>query len=192
MVSWPAAASIATSISRSNRRGFFVRIDPFAAALALSLLADPAGAATCTNPAALGTARVLQLDPAQYRRVGTVQYPRTLPLAPGEVVLTFDDGPLPSTTGRVLDALAAECVRATFFVVGQMAHANPDWVQRVFDDGHTIATHTQSHRAMFSNLPFETAVSEKKRDRRRVGRARAGPLGRAVLPLPRAAQLAPH
>ncbi len=53
--------------------------------------------------------------------VGLKTYPRTLPLADHEVVLTFDDGPLPATTGKLLDALKAQCVRATFFMVGRMA-----------------------------------------------------------------------
>ena len=58
-----------------------------------------ANAAECPgNPYALGTSRVLTIDPAQFPRLGTVQYPETLPLEDKEVVLTFDDGPLPPYT----------------------------------------------------------------------------------------------
>jgi peptidoglycan/xylan/chitin deacetylase (PgdA/CDA1 family) len=93
----------------------------------------------------LGTSRVLIVDPAEHKRVGTLQYAETLPLADREVVLTFDDGPLGSYTARILDALAAECVRATFFMVGRMAKADPQLVQRVAREGHTTASHTQNH-----------------------------------------------
>src|SRR5262249_29254644 len=47
------------------------------------------------HPGALGTSRMLALDPAQYPRVGHMQYPATVPLNDKEVVLTFDDGPVP-------------------------------------------------------------------------------------------------
>lgn len=63
-----------------------------------------------------------------------------------EVILTFDDGPKSSTTRRVLSALSAECTKATFFVVGQMARSNPGMLQQIARAGHTIAQHTQGHR----------------------------------------------
>jgi peptidoglycan/xylan/chitin deacetylase (PgdA/CDA1 family) len=78
--------------------------------------------------------------------------PRRLHAVPGnaaandhEVVLTFDDGPVPRYTSPVLETLASECVKATFFMVGQMARAYPGMVRRVYDEGHTIANHTQNH-----------------------------------------------
>ena len=80
--------------------------------------------------------------------VGLKSYPRTLPLADHEVVLTFDDGPLPGTTGKLLDALKAQCVRATFFMVGRMAQASPALARRVADEGHTVAYHSFSHPLM--------------------------------------------
>ena len=108
--------------------------------------AVPVNAIACdVNPHALGTSRVLTVDPAEHKRVGTLQYAETLPLGDREVVLTFDDGPLGSYTARILDALAAECVRATFFMVGRMAKADPQLVQRVAHEGHTIGSHTQNH-----------------------------------------------
>ena len=94
---------------------------------------------------ALGTSRVLAVDPAVSPRVGRKQFPATLPLGPREVVLTFDDGPWPGTTPRVLDALQRECVRATFFVLGRNAVTYPDILRRELADGHTVAHHTWSH-----------------------------------------------
>src|SRR3954470_19713658 len=103
--------------------------------LGLTLFALPPSHATAVdcpgNPAALGTERVLAIDPAQTAPVGRKQFPQTLPLAPKEIVLTFDDGPLAGTTDRVLDALKRECVRATFFMLGRNAAAHPALAKRV-------------------------------------------------------------
>ena len=59
--------------------------------------------------------------------------------------ITFDDGPSPRT-GRLLDILAQKGVKATFFVVGSMAEANPSILRRIASEGHEIENHTYSHR----------------------------------------------
>ena len=122
--------------------------------LHLSLLGvTAANAAECPgNPYALGTSRVLTIDPAQYHRLGTVQYPETLPLEDKEVVLTFDDGPLPPYTNRVLEILAAECVKANYFLIGKMARGYPDLVKRIAAEGHTVGTHSQNHPLSFNHM----------------------------------------
>jgi peptidoglycan/xylan/chitin deacetylase (PgdA/CDA1 family) len=107
------------------------------------------------NPNALGTSRVLAVDPAQLARVGRMQYPDSLPLADKEVVLTFDDGPLPPYSNQILDILAAECVKATYFLVGEMARAYPAVVRRIYEQGHTIGTHSDTHPTRFGFLPIE-------------------------------------
>ena len=120
----------------------------FVAAGILTFLSfsSAASAGECAgNPDALGTSRVISLDPSELKQVGTIQYKQTLPLEDHEVVLTFDDGPIPPHTDKVLDALAAECVKATFFVVGEMATAHPAALQRAYREGHTIGTHTEHH-----------------------------------------------
>ena len=73
----------------------------------------------CPRPDALGTARVMTVEASSTPRVGLKHFPQTLPLADKEVVLTFDDGPYPSTTTSVLNTLERECVRATFFLIGR-------------------------------------------------------------------------
>src|SRR5437667_9251928 len=78
-------------------------------------------AAECPRKEALGTSRVLMVDAATFPRVGRKSFPQTLPLEDHEVVLTFDDGPWPPTDAKVLAALAHECVRATFFLIGKSA-----------------------------------------------------------------------
>jgi peptidoglycan/xylan/chitin deacetylase (PgdA/CDA1 family) len=120
-----------------------------------------ANAAECPgNPNALGTSRVISVDPAEHARLGTMQYAETLPLADKEVVLTFDDGPLPPYSTRILDTLAAECVKATYFIVGHMARAYPDVLRRIYAEGHTIGTHSQNHPLIFDRMPIARIQSE--------------------------------
>ena len=118
-----------------------------AAAAALALAASTAQAEVpCPgNADALGTVRVLQVDAATPPRVGRKQFPQTLPLAPREVVLTFDDGPRDITTARVLDALAHECVHASFFLIGRNALVQVPLARRILNEGHTVAYHSFSH-----------------------------------------------
>ncbi|MGO9484820.1 MAG: polysaccharide deacetylase family protein [Rhodomicrobium sp.] len=119
------------------------------AALAFLAFISAARAEPCQgNPGALGTSRIIALDPSKHRRLGLMDYDETLPLQDHEVVLTFDDGPLPPSTPKILDELAAECVKAHFFIVGEMAKAYPSLVQREYSEGHTIGTHTEHHRYM--------------------------------------------
>jgi peptidoglycan-N-acetylglucosamine deacetylase len=112
------------------------------------------------NPNALGTSRILAVDPIEHARLGTMQYGQTLPLADREIVLTFDDGPLPPNSSHVLDILASECVKATFFIVGEMARAHPDLLRRIYANGHTIGTHSQGHPKVFNKLSVVRAQNE--------------------------------
>ncbi|MGD9671227.1 MAG: polysaccharide deacetylase family protein [Hyphomicrobiaceae bacterium] len=124
----------------------------FAASLitSVALLASPvvAGAAqaACDEKTALGVERVVEIDTKDGPRLGQVQYKDIDFLEPGEVVLTFDDGPSPQTTPAVLEALAAHCTKATFFMVGRMAVASPELVRKIDALGHTVASHTWSHK----------------------------------------------
>jgi len=131
-------------------------------------------AAECPNVNALGTSRVIVVDPVEHPRVGTAQYQDTLPLNDHEVVFTFDDGPLPPYTTRILDTLAANCVKATFFVVGRMADSSPDLVRRAYREGHTIGTHTESHPLNLASLPIEQTKREIENGIASVTRALAG------------------
>src|SRR6202165_824648 len=135
------------------------------ATLCLGLLAcvtaQTASAADCPgHPDALGTSRTLVVDPKEHPRIGTMQYAETLPLRDHEVVLTFDDGPLPHNSNQVLDILASQCVKATFFTIGRMAQAYPDAVRKLRDAGHSIGTHTQNHPLSMNRMPVERARQE--------------------------------
>jgi peptidoglycan-N-acetylglucosamine deacetylase len=66
------------------------------------------------------------------------------------VVLTFDDGPDPETTPRVLDALAAEEVKATFFVIAKKAEKNPEIIREILRRGHTVGLHSYAHDRLFA------------------------------------------
>ena len=67
------------------------------------------------------------------------------PARPSELALTFDDGPSPIWTPRLLDTLAAHNVRATFFLLGERARAAPDLVRRIAAAGHLVGNHSWSH-----------------------------------------------
>jgi peptidoglycan/xylan/chitin deacetylase (PgdA/CDA1 family) len=78
---------------------------------------------------------------------GSQLFGRTLiaPRRPGELALTFDDGPNAAWTPRLLDILAGYDVRATFFLVGSHAQAEPELVRRIVAAGHLIGNHSWSH-----------------------------------------------
>jgi peptidoglycan-N-acetylglucosamine deacetylase len=135
------------------------------AALGLGLFAcvaaHSASAADCPgHPDALGTSRTLVVDPRQHPRIGTMQYPETLPLRDHEVVLTFDDGPLPRNSNQVLDILASQCVKATFFEIGRMAKAYPEGVRKLAEAGHSIGTHSEDHPLTMNHMPIERVKQE--------------------------------
>jgi peptidoglycan/xylan/chitin deacetylase (PgdA/CDA1 family) len=135
------------------------------AVLCLGLLAcssvQAASAADCPgHPDALGTSRTLVVDPREHPRIGTMQYPETLPLEDHEVVLTFDDGPLPRNSNQILEILASQCIKATFFEIGQMARAYPEGVRKLRDAGHSIGTHSQNHPLTMNRMPIERARQE--------------------------------
>ncbi|MGB7125995.1 MAG: polysaccharide deacetylase family protein [Methylovirgula sp.] len=100
--------------------------------------------AACTADK-LGVARTLALSTKGGFAVGFKSYPQSLDLGDHELVLTFDDGPSPKTTPAVLAALAQQCVKATFFLIGRNAVAYPAIVRRELSEGHTIGNHTYSH-----------------------------------------------
>lgn len=98
------------------------------------------------GPDAIGVSRVVEIDASSGPRFGRLQYRENDFLQDGEVVLTFDDGPSRRHTPAVLEALDAHCTKATFFIVGRMAVSDPGMLQEVAMRGHTIGTHTWSHK----------------------------------------------
>ena len=95
----------------------------------------------------LGISRIVEIDASTGPHFGD-QYKDVPFLEDGEVVLTFDDGPMRRYTMPILDALDAQCTKATFFSVGRMAIADPAMLKEVAKRGHTIASHTWSHKKL--------------------------------------------
>jgi len=129
---------------------------PAPAAPAADAAKPDAKPASCEDT--LGVSRVAEVDTAGGVQFGD-QYPPTTLLQKGEVVLTFDDGPHPTYTKEILAALAAQCTKATFFNVGEMVKQFPDVAKQVQAEGHTIGTHTWSHRNL-GGLSLDGAKSQ--------------------------------
>jgi len=104
----------------------------------------PAAPAKCENPNALGVSRTVEIDTTGGPGFGFEHFKNHDFLRNNEVLLTFDDGPWP-TTPAVLKALADQCVRATFFIIGKHATYYPEILRQVAAGGHTIGTHTWGH-----------------------------------------------
>jgi peptidoglycan/xylan/chitin deacetylase (PgdA/CDA1 family) len=112
----------------------------------------------------LGTSRTIELGTAGGLAIGWKTYPETVKLADKEVVLTFDDGPQPGNTDKVLNALKAECVKATFFLIGRNALAHRSLVAREIAEGHSLGNHSWSHPSLtLRGLPEAAAIEEVQR-----------------------------
>ena len=111
--------------------------------------AAPAGSPRgCADPNTLGVTRVVEIDTTGGPGFGFEHFKQHDFLREGEVVITLDDGPWPTTTPAVLRALAAHCVKATFFAIGKHSLWHADILKAVAEQGHTIGTHTWSHVAL--------------------------------------------
>jgi peptidoglycan/xylan/chitin deacetylase (PgdA/CDA1 family) len=138
------------------------------AALLISTSWDGAGLATqtCADPAAaLGVSRIVEIDTSTGPIYGDMTRRAAEPtfLEPKEVVLTFDDGPVPWITTPILDTLDKFCTKATFFSVGEMALAYPATAKDIMARGHTLGTHTWSHPLNLRSLGVEKATGQIER-----------------------------
>ena len=102
--------------------------------------------APCQNPDALGVSRTVEIDTTDGPGFGLETFKQHDFLQPGEIVLTFDDGPWPHNTPAVLAALAANCTKALFFAIGEHSMWAPEILRQVAAAGHTIGSHTWSHK----------------------------------------------
>lgn len=125
----------------------------FSAAPVASQQVRPIAGACQPGPNALGVSRIVDIDASRGPRFGSVQYRDHDFLQEGEVVLTFDDGPHPAYTMPILEALDEHCTKATFFMVGRQALSFAKYAREVGRRGHTIGTHTWSHRNLGRSSP---------------------------------------
>jgi peptidoglycan/xylan/chitin deacetylase (PgdA/CDA1 family) len=131
-------------------------------AKAASPFAEPApltGRPCPGNPNAIGVSRVVEIDTTGGPGFGFEHFKNHDFLRPGEVVLTFDDGPWPKNTLAVVAALAAHCARAIFFPIGKHATYEPGILKQVAAAGHMIGSHTWGHVDL-SKKTTEEAIDE--------------------------------
>ena len=114
----------------------------------------------CANPDALGVSRVVVIDTTGGPGFGFLQYKQFDFLTDKEIVLTFDDGPWP-TTPAVLKALADECTKGLFFPVGKHTTYHPEILKQVFAAGHTVGSHTWSHAHLDGKKMTEPQMKEE-------------------------------
>ena len=119
---------------------------PAPAAAAAPAPVPVATKAKCDNPNALGVERVVQIDTTGGPGFGFEHFKAYDFLRDKEIVLTFDDGPWPGNTPAVLKALADQCTKALFFPIGKHAGWHPEILKQVAAAGHTIGSHTWSHK----------------------------------------------
>ena len=130
----------------------------------------------CPKAGTLGVSRTVEIDTTGGPGFGMEHYKAYDFLQDKEVVLTFDDGPQKYSTEAVLKALADECVKATFFSIGKMALGYPEIIREVSKAGHTVGTHTWSHKAIAKAKTFEEGRAEIERGISGVHRAIGGPI----------------
>jgi peptidoglycan/xylan/chitin deacetylase (PgdA/CDA1 family) len=121
--------------------------------------APAAPAAKCDNPDAIGMSRTVEIDTTGAPGFGFEHFKNHDFLKNGEVVLTFDDGPWPGNTEKVLKTLADNCAKATFFPIGKHATWSPQILKDVAAAGHSIGSHTWSHKNL-EKMPFDQAKEE--------------------------------
>ncbi len=126
------------------------------------------------NPNALGVARVVEIDTTGGPGFGFEHFREHDFLRPGEVVLTFDDGPWPQRTMAVANAMAAHCTKAIFFPIGKHATYEPGILKQVAAAGHAIGSHTWAHQDL-SKKSFEEAKDEIEKGISAVAMAVGGP-----------------
>ena len=125
----------------------------------------PAPSATaipaCDKPGGMGLTRIVEIDTTGGPGFGFEHFKQYDFLRDKEVVLTFDDGPWPGNTPAVLKALTDECLKATFFEIGEHATWHPEITKQVIAAGMTIGTHTWSHKDLARN-PYAKDIEQAK------------------------------
>lgn len=124
--------------------------------------AKPAAPA-CDKPGGMGISRTVQIDTTGGPAFGFEHFKQYDFLQEREVVLTFDDGPWPGNTPAVIKALTDQCLKATFFEIGEHATWHPEISKMVAEAGMTIGTHTWSHKDLARN-PYASNIELAKQE----------------------------
>ena len=117
----------------------------------------------CDKPGGMGLSRIVEIDTTGGPGFGFEHFKQYDFLRDNEVVLTFDDGPWPGNTAAVLKALTDQCLKATFFEIGQHVLWHPEITKQVVEAGMTIGTHTWSHKDLARN-PYAKDLDQAKQE----------------------------
>ena len=120
-------------------------------ALDRAVAAPSNGIPPCDKPGGMGLSRIVEIDTTGGPGFGFEHFKQYDFLRDKEVVLTFDDGPWPENTPAVLRALADNCIKATFFEIGEHATWHPEITKEVVAAGMTLGSHTWSHKDLARN-----------------------------------------
>jgi len=117
----------------------------------------------CDKPGGMGLSRIVEIDTTGGPGFGFEHFKQYDFLRDKEIVLTFDDGPWPENTPAVLKALADNCLKATFFEIGEHAMWHPEITKEVIAAGMTVGTHTWSHKDLARN-PYASDLDLAKQE----------------------------
>ena len=123
----------------------------------------PSGIAACDKPGGMGLSRIVEIDTTGGPGFGFEHFKQYDFLRDKEVVLTFDDGPWPENTMAVVKALTDNCLKATFFEIGEHATWHPEITKRVIAAGMTVGSHTWSHKDLAKN-PYASDLELAKQE----------------------------
>jgi peptidoglycan/xylan/chitin deacetylase (PgdA/CDA1 family) len=160
-------AQTADSASMRLAQSTSAQKPPAATPATASNTTQPLGAAAtnsipaCDKPGGMGLSRIVEIDTTGGPGFGFEHFKQYDFLRDKEIVLTFDDGPWPENTPAVLKALADNCLKATFFEIGEHATWHPELTKRVIEAGMTVGTHTWSHKDLARN-PYASDIELAK------------------------------
>ena len=123
----------------------------------------PTNIAACDKPGGMGLSRIVEIDTTGGPGFGFEHFKQYDFLRDKEVVLTFDDGPWPENTMAVVKALTDNCLKATFFEIGEHATWHPEITKRVIAAGMTVGSHTWSHKDLARN-PYAGDIELAKKE----------------------------
>ena len=130
---------------------------------AMAAAAPPNGIPACDKPGGMGLSRIVEIDTTGGPGFGFEHFKQYDFLREKEVVLTFDDGPWPENTLAVVKALTDNCLKATFFEIGEHAMWHPEITKQVIEAGETVGTHTWSHKDLARN-PYASDLEKAKEE----------------------------
>jgi peptidoglycan/xylan/chitin deacetylase (PgdA/CDA1 family) len=162
-ITQPAATSAAPTLIAQNTTAAANPAPAPAPAAASGNSSFTTAIPACNNPNAIGLSRIVQIDTTGGPAFGTEHFKQYDFLRDKEVVLTFDDGPWPGNTPMVLKALQDNCIKATFFEIGEHATWAPELSKALAAAGMTIGSHTWSHKDLAKN-PYASDIEQAKQE----------------------------